>query len=216
MKKRAQRCDAAPNGQPLLRLAKLISTLVLALPLTNFAEPAASPGSHVVPWEYEYTTSVLGSVGGGASPLNYVLLPQILSVLLPPHAQGEWAGGTLILRPRLSLVLEPIAKGPETHYVGFSAAGELEWRAPNHRDAFFFAAGGGAGLMDSRGYDVAGAQGQDLNFNWFVHGGVRVRLNATWRGSLGVLFQHLSNRNMDKVNPGINALGPTLGVSRSW
>jgi hypothetical protein len=35
-----------------------------------------------------------------------------------------------------------------------------------------------------------------------------------WQASLSLYFQHISNKGMNKVNPGLNALGPMLGVSR--
>lgn len=167
-------------------------------------------------WAVEYTSGVLWSVGGGASPLDYVIAPQILSVLCPAIREWPLAGGALVYRARLSLLLEPIIKGPETHYIGTAAAADVEWRHPSGNFSCFFAAGGGYGLMDSRGYDEDGAQGQDFNLNWLVHGGVRFRTRGEWQWSAGLYFQHISNRDMDDVNPGINALGPTLGLSRAF
>ena len=66
--------------------------------------------------------------------------------------------------------------------------------------------------MDSRGDGVPGAQGQDFNFNWFIHSGVRLRVADRMTASLGLYFQHTSNGGMDRVNPGIDALGPMIGV----
>ncbi len=165
-------------------------------------------------FELDYTTGVFWHVGGGATPLSYTLVPQILSVKFPPNFEKPWHGGTLLLRSRVSLLLEPIVKGPEDYYVGFAAAGELEWRSG--RFSAFFASGGGFGWMDSKGYELPGGQGQDFNFNWLIHIGARYHVDQQWTASLGLYFQHISNRGMDKVNPGMNALGPTLGISRRF
>ena len=60
--------------------------------------------------------------------------------------------------------------------------------------------------MDSHGYAIASAQGQDFNFTWFMHGGVRYRLTDRVSASLGLYFQHISNGGMDPVNPGVDAI----------
>jgi hypothetical protein len=161
-------------------------------------------------------TGVLWKVGGGATPLSYVVLPQIVSLKIPPLAERPWAGGTLVLRSRFSLLLEPIVVGPESVYLGLAAAGEIEWRHPSNGWEAFFASGGGFGWMDSKGYEVAGGQGQDFNLNWLIHAGVRYRTASGWRCSLGAYFQHISNRGMDALNPGLNALGPTVALSRRF
>lgn len=164
-------------------------------------------------YEWDFTSGVFWKVGGGATPLSYTLVPQIISLKIPPISERPWAGGTLVFRSRFSLLLEPIISGPEHSYLGLAAAGELEWRSPRRRFVAFFASGGGFGWMDSKGYEIAGAQGQDFNLNWLIHTGVRYRTSNRHQWSLGLYFQHISNRGMDKINPGLNALGPTLGYS---
>jgi len=167
-------------------------------------------------YEWEYSTGVLWKVGGGATPLSYRLLPQILSLKIPPIFERPWQGGTLVMRSRFSLLLEPIVRGPENYFVGVAAAGEVEWRHPSRRIDVFFASGGGFGWLDSKGYDVVGGQGQDFNLIWLIHAGLRYRTLSDWRWSAGLYFQHISNRGMNKINPGLNALGPTLGLSRRF
>ena len=66
--------------------------------------------------------------------------------------------------------------------------------------------------MDSRGYQIPGGQGQDFNFTWFMHGGVRYRMTDHLSAELGLYFQHISNGGQDAVNPGVDALGPMLGI----
>ena len=167
-----------------------------------------------VRYELDCTTGVLWKVGDAATPLSYTLLPQIITLKIPPIHEWSLAEGTLVFRSRFSLLLEPIVRGPEHYYLGLAAAGELEWRSRSQRFAAFFASGGGFGWMDSKGYEISGAQGQDFNLNWLIHSGVRYRTNQEWQWSLGLYFQHISNKGMNQVNPGLNALGPTLSLSR--
>ena len=135
-------------------------------------------------YDWDVSSGVLWKVGGGATPLSYVVTPLIISLRIPPINERPWAGGTLVFRSRFSLLIEPIIRGPEHSFVGVAAAGELEWRTVSGRFAGFFAAGGGFGWMDSKGYEIAGAQGQDFNLNWLAHGGVRFRTRWGWRWSV--------------------------------
>ena len=177
------------------------------------AEPMPAPPSR---WEVDVASGVFWKVGGGGSQLPYVLLPQIISFKIPPISERPLGHGTLVYRSRFSLLLEPIVRGPEHSFIGTAAAGELEWRSASQRFAGFFASGGGFGWMDSKGYEVRGGQGQDFNLNWLIHSGLRYRTPHDWWCSLGLYFQHISNRGMDKVNPGLNALGPTFGIARKF
>lgn len=184
------------------------TTLSAAAPITA---PPAAPR-----WELEFASGVLWKVGGGATPLPYVVLPQILSWRIPPIAERPLGGGTLVLRSRFSLLLEPIVRGPEDFYGGLAAAGDLEWRDRAGRFSTFFAAGGGFGWMNSKGQRVSGAQGQDFNLNWLIHAGARYRTREDWLFSFGLYFQHISNRGMNDVNPGLNSLGPVFGIARRF
>ncbi len=166
-------------------------------------------------WEIDFTSGVLWKMGGG-TPLAYTLLPQIISLKIPPISERPWHGGTLVYRTRLSLLLEPIVRGPEHFYTGVTASGELEWRSRSQRFSGFFGGGGGFGVLDSRGYEIPGGQGQDFNLNWMLQAGARFRTASDWWLTFGVYFQHISNRGMDKVNPGLNAIGPTFGIARKY
>jgi hypothetical protein len=167
-------------------------------------------------WPVECMSGVLWKVGGGATPLTYTLAPQIITMRCPPIREWPLLGGTLLYSTRLSLLLEPIITGPETYFIGTAAAGFLEWHAPSRGLSCFFAGGGGFGWLDSRGYEVKGAQGQDFNLNWLLNLGLRVQMRNHWQWSTSLYFQHISNRGMNKVNPGLNALGPMLGLSRRF
>lgn len=184
-------------------------------PLTqsSIAEAVAPKHDPVAHWELTYESGVIRKFGGGATPLTYVVLPQLLTLKLPAVSQRRFAGGDLILRSRFSLLIEPIIKGPETRYIGAAASGCLEWWNLERTTSFFFASGGGLGVMDSKGHEIAGAQGQDLNFNWLVYVGARKKWSPRMSASLGLYFQHVSNTGLDKVNPGLNAAGPMLGFA---
>jgi hypothetical protein len=117
-----------------------------------------------------------------------------------------------VVRNRFSLLIEPIVRGPESYFIGVAAAPSIEWWNAARSFSAFFSIGGGFGWMDSQGYAVAGAQGQDLSLNWFMHGGLRARLTDRLDAAVGLYFQHISNGGMDDVNPGVDALGPTVGI----
>ncbi len=190
----------------------MLGVLLLPRPLPAQVEVS----NEAKPWEIEATTGILWKVGGGATPLSYTVLPQIITFKIPPINERPWMGGTLVFRSRFSLLIESIVRGPEHSYLGLAAAGELEWRDRSERFVAFLASGGGFGWMDSKGDEVPGGQGQDFNLNWLIHSGVRYRAPHAWVCSLGLYFQHISNKGLDKVNPGLNALGPTLGFARRF
>jgi hypothetical protein len=171
--------------------------------------PSRDPIDHC---EFAFETGVMWKLGGGATPLAYTFLPQMLTIKIPPRFRFKVAGGDLILRSRFSLLIEPIIKGPETHYIAADGAGSLEWWSHDRNTNIFFASGGGMGGMNSKGYEIRGGQGQDLNFNWLLYLGAQRSWNKHFSTSLGLYFQHVSNTGLDKVNPGVNALGPMLGI----
>lgn len=179
----------------------------------SIPERTESAGKLPRDWEFAFESGILWRAGHNGSYLNYVILPQILTLKTAPVVRHRYAGGAeLTMRSRFSLLLEPIVKGPENHFFGATASGMLEWWAASRTFSFFFAAGGGLGGMDSKGYDVKDAQGQDLNFTWFLYPGARYHTVGRTSASFGIYFQHVSNRGLDKINPGIDAVGPMLSV----
>jgi lipid A 3-O-deacylase len=163
-------------------------------------------------WIVTFESGILWRAGHNGTPLNYVIQPQILTLQTPPVARRPLGSGELTLRSRFSLLIEPIIRGPENHFTAVTASGLLEWWNASRTFAVFFTSGGGLGGMDSKGYDVKGAQGQDLNFTWFLYPGVRLRTSKRTTAALGIYYQHVSNRDLDKINPGIDAVGPMLSV----
>jgi hypothetical protein len=179
----------------------------------NGTGPVTMADDPVRHWEVAGESGVLWRVTGSATPLSYTVLPQILTVKSPLVGTiRPLAGGDFVVRNRFSLLVEPITAGPEHHYLGASASGLLEWWNHRRTCALFLASGGGIGWLDSKGQRVAGAQGENFNFNWLVYPGVRCIWNRSLSASLGAYFQHVSNSGFNKVNPGLNAIGPMLSL----
>ena len=172
-----------------------------------------APTDPIEQWGTEFHTSVLWKFGSDATPLSYTFLPQMLVFKSPPHFHRKLWSGDLYYRVRTTLLLEPIVRGPESYFAGVAFSPSLEWRNASRRFTGFFSAGGGVGWMDARGHQTAGAQGQDFNLNWFVHVGGNFRCSPRITLLPGLYFQHISNGGMNKINPGVNAMGPTLGLA---
>ncbi len=201
---------------------KLLPAILLALslllsPFASAAEDDAIPsGSGPDVWAVEFHTSALWSVGGNASHLNYVLLPQLIVLKAPSMWQWHIGSAEISIRPRTTLEISPIVKGPESWFGGITFAPSIEYWNQARTFSAFLSAGGGFGWMDSQGHRVPGGQGQDFNATWFIHSGLCWQLTDRLSATLGARYQHISNRGRNDINPGIDALGPTLGVSWVW
>lgn len=178
---------------------------------TALAAPIAAPPR---PWEtaaLDLETGMLWQVGS-LTPLSYRLVPTQLSWRSKEFIGRVLANGSrVMIRHRLTLMGTWVQQGPESHYAGFSASPSIEWWNAAGNCSLYTGAGGGAGLIDARG--VAGGQGQDFTLNWFIRGGVEHVTTNNRRISAGILYQHLSNGGQSDPNPGIDALGFTIGYS---
>lgn len=198
-------------------LAMVTHSIAGPLKMTSGKAPTAGPSVATYDpldhWEIGYETASLWSIGGNSTPLNYVFLPQIITIKTRPVLDFKAGSGRLVVRNRLSFLGEAIIEGPESYFFGVTGGASIEWW--NHPRTFsvFLSAGGGVGVLDARGYDVPGGQGQDVNLTWYVHSGLRYRFTEHVSASLGVYYQHISNGGLNDVNPGVDALGPTLGVA---
>jgi lipid A 3-O-deacylase len=205
-----------PDMHPTAHSSRGVITLLIArlflAGIHSARADAPAPPDPLERLEFNFDSGVLFSVGSRASPLDYTFLPQILTLKLGAFMRRELGSGTLVVRNRFSLLIEPIPRGPESHFIGVTAAPSIEWWNAERTFSTFFSIGGGFGWMDSQGYSVPGGQGQDFNFTWFMNAGVRFQLTDRLSAAAGLYFQHVSNGGLDTVNPGVDALGPTIGV----
>jgi hypothetical protein len=164
-------------------------------------------------WAFDLYAGALFRPGSRAPLNDHTLVPVIPTLTSNAVMRRKLGSGELVVRSRFSLLGIAIMDGPETHYVGLAAAPSFEWWNEKRTFSSFFSIGGGFGWLDSRGDTGYEAQGQDFNFNWFMHGGVRAQMNDRLGASLGMYFQHISNGHTNAVNPGIDVVGPMLGIS---
>jgi lipid A 3-O-deacylase len=193
----------------------MLRLLIFALLFAVLSHPGRSAESPPLrPWEtgaVDVETGLLWQIGT-LTPLSYRLVPTQLSWRSKEFIGRGFADGSrLMIRHRLTLIGTWVQQGPESHYVGFSGSPSIEWWNPAGTWSLFTGAGGGAGVIDSRG--VPGGQGQDFTLNWFIRGGIEHVGAKDRRFTAGILYQHLSNGGQTEPNPGIDALGFTLGYS---
>jgi hypothetical protein len=162
-------------------------------------------------WSIE--SGVLWEVGS-STPFAYRMIQTQVSWKSAGGPSFEFNHGSrLVMRHRFTLLGSVVQGGPESRSVAIVASPSLEWRNRSESWSLFTGAGGGAGLIDSRG--VKGGQGQDFTLNWFVRGGVEHAVARNLRLSAGLMFQHLSNGGQTNPNPGINVLGFMVGCTWS-
>lgn len=169
------------------------------------------------PWSAQAITVETGLLWqvGNNTPLPYRLVPTQLS-WRSARVFG-WTfedGSNLLVRHRFTLLGTWFQQGPESHYLAVAGSPSIEWWNKRGTWCLFGGAGGGFGWLDSQA--VPGAQGQDFTLHWFTRTGIE--WVATPRSSLnaGIMFQHLSNGGQTKPNPGIDAVGFTLGYAWSF
>jgi len=199
-----------------MQLARLglVCLTVCCLPLARAdTEVVAAPYDPTQHWEIDYESGVLWKFSGDATPLSYTFLPQMITFKSPLVGTiRPFFGGDLVLRNRFSLLGEPIDIGPEHHFLGGTASGIFEWWDKARTHCLFFAAGGGIGWLDAKGHEIKGAQGEDFNLTWLGYTGVRLMTRGRVSVSAGAYFQHISNRYLNRINPGVNAVGPMFSV----
>jgi lipid A 3-O-deacylase len=193
----------------------LLKTAWLGVFLAVAALADEAPAS--LPWEtgaVDIESGVLWEIGSG-TPIAYRLVPTQLSWRSKEFLGHVFADGSrLIVRHRLTLIGTWVQNGPESHYLGFSGSPSVEWWNRKGTWSLFTGSGGGFGLIDSRG--VRGGQGQDFTLNWFIRGGIEHVTAKGTRLNVGIMYQHMSNGGQTDPNPGIDALGFTLGVGRAF
>ena len=176
--------------------------------LITFGTLVAHPADE---WELVLESGYLRNVGHNTD-VDYEIIPTQLT-LRSPVVWTWWesdAGAKLVVRHRVSALFESFIKGPEDYYLGVAAAPSVEYWFPSERTSLFFSIGGGIGFTNSSGGEQG--QGQDFTLNWFSQLGLRQKLceNVALLG--GLYFLHHSNGGQTDPNPGIDALGLTLGL----
>lgn len=191
---------------------------IFALGAWSGSQAAETEPAKMAPWEQssiDVESGLIWQVGNN-TPLSYRLVPTQLSWRSREAFGWDLPQGLrLRVRHRLTCMATWINQGPESHYVAVAGSPSLELWDRNGTWGLVGGAGGGFGLIDSRG--VKGGQGQDFTLHWFARAAVeRVVNRSGHRLSLGILFQHMSNGGQTDPNPGIDAFGFTVGLSRPY
>lgn len=189
-----------------------VGLVLLAAMAPLVAQPADAP-----PWAsgaISVETGLLWQVGQN-TPLSYRLVPTQLSWRSKRKFGRTLADGSnLLVRHRLTLLGTWVQQGPESHYLGFIGSPSIEWWNKANTWCWFGGAGGGFGWLDSQA--IPGAQGQDFTLNWMMRAGVERVCGTRGTLSAGLMFQHMSNGGQTRPNPGIDAVGFTLGYAWSF
>lgn len=190
----------------------MFRSLALALIVSTGSALAATTASHPADrWEIALQSGYTSGIGHN-TPLDYEIIPTQIVLRSPMmfefHDGAD--GSRFLLRNRFALLAESIVQGPESYYLGLSAAPSIEYWFPNQTTSLYFSIGGGIGLTDST--RVVGGQGQDFTLNWFSELGIRQEIAKDLSIMGGVYFLHHSNGGQTDPNPGIDALGVTIGL----
>lgn len=189
---------------------------ILALSVSLSAFAAASPDVEA-PWEkhtFDIESGLLWQVGDNTT-IDYMIVQNQLSWRSPYVFKFDMGdGATVVVRNHASLIAAWIADGPEDYYLGVSGSPSLEWWAADNIWSLYFSIGGGVGTTNST--NVPGGQGQDFTLNWFAKAGARYQVSDDFAVFGGPFFQHMSNGGATTPNPGIDALGFTVGLSLSF
>lgn len=168
------------------------------------------------PWEESILSlehGLLWQVGTN-TPLSYRLVPTQLSWRSREVLGWQFASSRITVRNRATLMGTWVQQGPESHYLALAASPSIEWWNKRGSWGVYGGAGGGFGWLDSQ--NIPGGQGQDFTLNWFARAGIEHISSHYIRWSAGMMFQHLSNGGQTNPNPGIDALGLTMGWSWSF
>jgi hypothetical protein len=189
----------------------LFALLFLAFARSASGSEERQPGDQSA---FDLETGLLWEIGH-STPLAYRLVPTQLSWRSAKFFAHEFEGGSqLLLRHRLTLLGTWVQAGPESHYVGLAGSPSIEWWNRRGNWSLFTGAGGGFGVIDSRG--AVGGQGQDFTLNWFARAGVEHVTRRHAHLTTGLMFQHMSNGGRTNPNPGIDAFGFTVGYGWSF
>ncbi|MES2475377.1 MAG: acyloxyacyl hydrolase [Verrucomicrobiota bacterium] len=182
--------------------------LLVSLALLTLPAMALEPDT----WEWTLESGYLWNVGNNTD-IDYEIIPTQLTLRSP--IAWTWLeqenGAKLVVRNRFSALFETITHGPEDAYLGLAAAPSIEYWFPSQKTSVYFSIGGGFGWTNSSGGPQG--MGQDFTFNWFTQLGIRQQITEKISVLAGPYFIHHSNLGMTDPNPGIDALGFTVGCA---
>ena len=200
-----------------LKSALFSVSFALVASATHAGTPAAAVET-LPPVVHIYRTNAVDIETGGLwevgsnTPIQYKLWETQLSWRTKRMFGYDFDNGSSIsVRNRFTFIGTWVASGPENRYFGVSASPSIEGWNKSESFSIFAGAGGGIGVIDSQG--VAGGQGQDRTLNWFAQLGVQSVLTDTLSLRVAAMFQHMSNGGATDPNPGIDALGFSVGCS---
>ena len=202
-----------PPQPPSAMLHRLALMFLVTLATVSMGAPAA----HAQPWTTKAITAETGLLWqvGKNTPLSYRLVPNQLTWRSARRFGRTLDDGSqLLVRDRFTLLAMAVQQGPESHYIAFTASPSIEWWNKEGTWCWFGGAGGGFGWLDSQA--VPGAQGQDFTLNWFARAGIEWVSSRRGSWNAGLMFQHMSNGGQTNPNPGIDALGVTVGYAWSF
>lgn len=180
-------------------------------------QPLLASDDVTAPWErhtFDIESGILWQVGKNTN-IDYQLVQTQLSWRSPFVFKWDMDGGsTVVVRNHASLIGTWVEEGPEDYYFGISGSPSIEWWSADDLLSVYFSIGGGFGVINST--NVVGGQGQDFTLNWFMKAGIRRQLTDDIAIFGGPFFQHMSNGGATTPNPGIDALGFTVGASFSF
>ncbi|MDB6074920.1 MAG: hypothetical protein JWO89_2560 [Verrucomicrobiaceae bacterium] len=197
---------------PLFILAALTSNAFAGSNSTKVVQETQPPVEHIYNSNaFDIETGGLWQVGTN-TPIDYKLWETQLSWRTGRMFGWDFAdGSSLSVRNRFTVIGTAVVSGPENHYFAVSASPSVEWWNKTETFSIYGGAGGGIGVIDSQG--VPGGQGQDRTLNWFAQLGVQTVLTDTLSLKIAAMFQHMSNGGATDPNPGIDALGFSVGCS---
>lgn len=209
----------------IVKVCRFVFLTMSGVMSVAFANAGVSDGSselnadeNLTPsWErhtIDFESGLLWNVGTSTS-ISYRIVPSQMSWRSPAFYKKELTNASKwVIRNQASVLGEWVENGPESYYIGVSGAPSFEWWSPEDKWSVYFSIGGGVGVTDSqKGFD---GLGQDFTLNWFTKSGLRYQIDQNFGVYGGAFFQHLSNGGQTDPNPGIDALGFTVGLSYSF
>jgi len=165
-----------------------------------------------IPFVFDF---LLGD-GYNKTPLNYTLVPIIVSL----RWQLDDVGGPWIFRGnwdlQASLGIVPIPRGPETHYLAWIMGIRRNFVPRRGKiDPYFDFRLGLGGIDAKEPLGVLFAQGQNFTFTINMGSGVRYNFNQKYSVSAGINYMHISNAYLSEPtfpDYGINVYGPMFGI----